>query len=373
MLGGVALITAFLYLSYPERADTPVLAWNAETAKAEIGSAVGAGQGLQFTLDKSGRGVLILPVPAAEAGQYTSLHLQFARPPAANSLGVFWETTETGRQMVQHWVPGTIAESFFLGLGGMNLWAGKVLELAILIQGKPGEQFLLEAIELRPASLVDDVLAVTASWRAFVAWNTSSINTYKGTSSVEAARHPATVFGALFGASLLVYGLLLYLSRARVLPDWRVVSTLFIICWLCLDLPWQGKLWQQLAETREQFSGRDSAAKLAVGPDSALVRFMLDVQQSIGPADARIFVATGNDYLGMRGSYYLYPYNVFWARRGSELPPRETIQKGDYIVVIHPSAIDFDPRENVIRAWGTETLPVELVASGGLGLLLRVM
>jgi hypothetical protein len=180
------------------------------------------------------------------------------------------------------------------------------------------------------------------------------------------------VFGSLLAASLLAYGLLLLVWRSRMRPNWRVIPGLFLICWLCLDLVWQGKLLQQLAVTHATFAGKGDAAKLAAGPDGALVQFMSDVKQRVAP-EARIFVASGDDYRGMRGSYYLYPRNVFWARGGTELPSREYIHEGDFIVMIHPSTLNFDQEKSVIRIGSGESLSVKLLASGGLGGLFRVL
>lgn len=366
------LMAVALYLSYPERTGTPLLHWEAATAKAALGSVAKTSQGLELTLDDAGRAVLVLPVPTVDASHYPFLRLQFVTPPAANSLGIFWKTTDSGEQMVQHWVRGEVAGDFYLGLGGISLWAGKVVELAVLIQGSPAQQFVLETIELRPFSPVDDVLATLADWFAFVAWSPSSINTYTATSTGGATHYPVVVFANLLAASLLAYGFLLLVWRSRIRPNWRVMPWLFLICWLCLDLVWQGKLMQQLSLTHAIFAGKDDEAKLAAGPDGALVQFMSDVKDRVAP-EARIFVASGDDYLGMRGSYYLYPRNVFWARGGTELPPREYIHEGDFIVLIHPSTLNFDPENSVIRTGVGEPLPVKLVASGGLGGLFRLL
>jgi len=296
------LVAVGLYLSHPERTGAPLLSLNTVTPSAPVGSVVKTSRGLQLTLDAEGRAVLVLPLPSVEASQYPFLHLRFVTPPAANSLGIFWRTTDSGEQMIQYWVRGTVAESFYLGLGGMSLWAGKVVEMAVLIRGAPAQKFVLETIELRPSSSVDDVLATLSDWLAFVGWRPSSINTYSATSTGGATHYPVTFFSSLLAASLLTYGLLLLVLRSRIRPNWRVIPWLFLVCWLCLDLVWQGKLLQQLAETHATFAGKGDPAKLAAGPDGALVEFMSDVKRRVAP-EARIFVASADDYRGMRGSY----------------------------------------------------------------------
>jgi hypothetical protein len=177
---------------------------------------------------------------------------------------------------------------------------------------------------------------------------------------------------AALACGLLGYGVLL-LARPRTQLDWRFLSAGFLVCWIGLDLAWQSKLWHQLGLTRAQFSGLDSRAKLLAGPDGALVQFMSDVHRLVSVSDARVFVASADDFHGMRGSYYLYPMNVFWQRHGPELPARQYIHGGDYIVVVQPTGFHFDPQTSTLRAAGREPLPVQRIASAGPGGLYRML
>ena len=109
------------------------------------------------------------------------------------------------------------------------------------------------------------------------------------------------------------------------------------------------------------------------GPDSALVQFMSGVRQRITSPDARVFVASQDDYTGMRGSYYLYPLNVFWQRSRSELPAVRYIHSGDYIVLINPTAIRFDSQKSALLTPDREQILVKLLGGGGVGSLYRVI
>lgn len=376
MLVGAGAIFLCLYLAYFLQTSThvpsPAWSWDFSTGMVVVGSGNSTRQGWQLTLNGRGQGVVVLPVPSLDASLHPLLRLQFSRQPAPNSLGVFWRTVQTGEQMAQYWIPGSLEKQFWLPMGGMSAWAGELVELAVLIHGAPGDEFVIEAIELLPGSPVNQLRGHFSDWNSFIPWGLTSINYYEATRSAGVTLYPVPLIATFFAASLFAYGMsLLFLAGIRF--DWRVVSCIFILCWISLDLSWQGKLWRQLGLTYAQFSGRESDEKLLGGPDSALVQFMSGVTQRITSLNARVFVASQDDYTGMRGSYYLYPLNVFWQRSGSELPAVRYIHSGDYIVLINPTAIRFDSQKGTLLTPDREQISVKLLGEGGVGSLYRVI
>lgn len=377
LLAGAAAIVLLVYLTFvmpvTGLAEVPVQQWDARTARAVVGTAAASSGGLTLTLDEFGRGVMLLPAPEIEAASYPLLHLQFDRKLTANTLGIFWQSSRTGEQIAKYWMSGEVPADFTLNLGGLDLWRDRILELGILIRGRPGEQLELSAIELRPPSLPDALRALVVDWWSFTPWDLGSTNFYHATGSGQTRHSPVLYVGGLFLASTLAYWLILALFRSRLSPDWRVLPALFLICWLCLDLPWQLQLLRHLDETHARYAGMDSREKLLAGPDAVLVQFMSDVRERIGPSGARVFVASSDDYKGMRGSYYLYPSNVYWRRGTAQLPPRSSFQSGDFIVLLQPSEVRFDPQEKVLLAGDDKALPVQLLVSSDFGSLFRVM
>lgn len=374
LLAGALAVLAGLYLldGLQGESAVPAWAWDLRSGRSELGSGESTAQGWRLTLDEAGRSALVLPLPALQSQAYPLLHLRFAEQPAIDALGLFWGTSRTGGQMAQFWVPGSLDQSLWLPLGGMSAWEGKVVELAVLLQGEPGATLVIEALKLLPASPLYQLQALYSDWTAFVPWGLESINRHNGTRATGSTLYPVPVAAAWLCASVVLYGLFTLLRKAQRF-DWRVASAMFIACWICLDLAWQGKLWRQLVQTRETFAGRDSPAKLARGPDAALVQFATDIQQRIAEPGARVLVASSSDYGGMRASYYMYPLNVFWQRNATELPAREYIHAGDYIALVYPSAVRFDSKTDTLNAPGVGPVPVRLLAESQIGRLYRVM
>ena len=77
--------------------------------------------------------------------------------------------------------------------------------------------------------------------------------------------------------------------------------------------------------------------------------------------EARVFLATGSDYAGVRGAYHLFPRNVFWRRGGPELPDPSYIHTGDYILVYSARDVRFDASSKTLHWSGQHGLKVQTV------------
>ena len=238
--------------------------------------------------------------------------------------------------------------------------------------GRPGNKIALTKVELLPAGLVYQLKTIYSNWTTFSAWRASSVNVYKGGGGTASSLLPVPVIATLMVLSLLFYALLLLVFQANLRFNWSVSAIIILICWLSLDLLWQGRLLRQIAETRVEFSNKTTQEQLAVGPDAELVEFITEVKQRLASADARIFVNSASDYLGMRGAYYLYPRNVYWKRKKSGLPRRKYLHSGDYIVLIEPTDIRFDPSTAMLTTPKNQFVRVDRILSLGAGSLFEV-
>jgi len=374
LLGALATI-AGLYLFYVSPSgpgQLPAVAWDATTARVERGTGTLRNGDLHLQLDGEGRALITLPTPRIKSSNYPFLHLALTKAPKDLAVLILWRTAQTGEEVFIYQIPGNLGQSLWLATREVEAWTGDITSLGMMMQGQPGDDVILSDISFFAASLPHQLQTIYSDWTNFLPWSHSSINSHKGVRSVASSVYPVPVIAAFLSLSLLVYALLLLLLRADARFDWRVVATIFLTCWISLDLMWQGKLLRQLGVTYETFSGKDTQGKLAVGLDAELVELMTSVKGQLESTDSRIFVSSTDDYLGMRGAYYLYPFNVFWKRHGPELPRAETMHSGDYIVLVRPTQMNFDPETNTLQTPQSTTLSVEPIISRRVGSLYRL-
>lgn len=374
LLGAVATIAGLYFFYGPSTAPgkLPAIAWNAATAQIESGTGTPIGHNLHLQLDDTGQAIIAMPIPRVTSSHYPFLHLAFAGAPENLTLLVLWRTTRSGEEILEYQFRPNSREALWLATHKFTGWRGEITSLGLVILGQPGQDVIVKDISLRPPTLATQLKSTYSDWTSFSPWNHSSINHHKGIRPGSSYFYPVPFIMAFCTLSLLGYGLLFLLLRQNTRFDWRVVAAIFLLCWISLDLVWQGKLLRQLGETNQTFSGKDTPGKLAAGLDAELVELMADVKGQLKSKDSRIFVGSNDDYLGMRGAYYLYPFNVFWQRHGPELPSFEYLHNGDYIVLIGPTEIGFDPAANTLHAPQSKALSVEPVISRRMGSLFRV-
>ncbi len=160
--------------------------------------------------------------------------------------------------------------------------------------------------------------------------------------------------------------------RATIRFNWRVVALIYLACWISLDMIWQNGLLHQLADTYRTFSGKNTQQRLAVGPDANLYHFVSQVKPLLEPKDTRVFVSSADEYVGQRGAYFLYPFNVYWSEPTAVFPGAASLRSGDYIVLIKPSNTRFYPVQKTLLVPGCCILDSELVYTDPVGSVVRV-
>jgi len=368
LVAGVCLLLAG---DAPERAPGG-LAWDAAQARVIAGTPVPGSSGGDLVLDRWGQAALSVPVEPFAAPRYPILHLRFGELPERATLALMWKAHWSGEPPPVARISARPDRSFWLDLRAYRDWRGKIEQFTVLILAGPGEHATLERVELLPPALSRRLQVLLDQWFTFGPWQHQSVNHHDGVLVPGAGLYPVPVLAALLGLSLLVYGSQLLLARGRRRFDWRVPVVLAVLCWGALDLLWQADLWRQLEHTREQFAGRSDRQKLAAGIDADLVAFTDLVRQRLASPRDRVFVASADDYLGMRGAYYLYPANTYWRRSGPELPAVAYLHGGDYIAAVAPTALQFDALRGVLVTPDAATVPVERLFAGETGSLYRV-
>lgn len=375
LLSGLVMLLVGIQAFYvaPDLAGRhQTVGWDAGTVRVESGTGTRVDRGLRLQLNALGRGIIVLSVPRVPATAFPFLHLGFVNAPQDVSIFVLWRTAQTGSKAHVHSMQNNPETSSWLDTRELAGWSGDITSLAVAVKGQPGAAIIITDASMITASLAGQLQSIYSDWTAFMPWQQYSINRHKGVGPTGSSFYPAAVTATFLALSILAYVLVLWIYRTKVSFDYRVVTTMFLACWIGLDLIWQERLFRQLELTYKTFYDKDSQGKLAAGIDGGLVQFIAEVKQKLDATDSRIFVSSSDDYLGMRGAYYLYPSNVLWQRHGPKLPRDKYIRSGDYIVLVQPANAVFNSVTGKLLPPQGKSISVEPILSRGMGSLYRV-
>jgi hypothetical protein len=370
LLGAAALIVGLLLFFGPRDSGNqqlPMIKWTAQTAKAEVGSATFSDGSMQIELAKVGGAGVTLEMKPVPARAYPYLHIELVDPPKGLTAVISWKSNDTYPALTLE--AGT--QSLWIATNELRGWEGQVSSLRLLISGKPGEIVHIRDFSLYPASPRYQLASIYSDLTGFVPWHRAAMNTYTGVTSLSSF-YPIALTVAFLGLSMAAYVVSLLVFRKQQRFDWYVVALIFLACWVTLDLVWQNRLLQQLVETHRIFSGKSMAEKRAVGPDAALASFVSQIEPLISAKNARIFVASSDQYSGMRVAYYLFPHNVFWSLHLHELPANPFLRKGDYIALVKPTEFRFIDEFGALFAPNRARLSAQMLYSDSAGSLLRL-
>ncbi len=371
LLGLAACVTLLYTVFLPGGVDGTVpgsLRWQppAEGTAMTGGATI---EGDRVILSRFGGAFVPFPPAEFDAAAYPYLHLALAESTPKPEIVLAWRTAADPDTSHTYALETTSRQSLWIATGELPGWQGRITTLHLIIMGQADSAITIEDFSLHTASLGAQLRAIYSDLTAFVPWNRSSMNAHTGARRV-ASFYPAPLFATLFLASLAIYlGLCLVVRKLRF--SGAVAGLIFLVAWIGLDLVWNYRLVQQVAATRATFAGKSTPEKLAIGPDAALHAFVTASRAHIPQADARIFVASSDEYTGLRAAYYFYPFNAFWQLRGREIPRRHHLRSGDYIALLNPNTTTFDTANGTL-VLEAGNLAVETLNSDSVGTLLRV-
>lgn len=369
------LLSAYAVLD-KNSAEAPATAaktWTNRDMDVMVGLPVNARGVAAVRLDQSGRGVVEVATPNISLAELPYLQVRFRGRPDVLAMIIGWRTEASGRTIRNHRVGLSPGRELWLDMGENRHWQGQATSLAVVFLGPPGGRVDLETLSLRPRTIASSLRVQLDDWLTFVPWRQSSINAYIGVMAPGKTAYPVVVLTLLFIIASMVY-----LASTRLRSDrsgfrWSVVGVMFTLCWIALDSLWQYRLMQQVKLTAETFAGKTREEKLLATNDDYLFRFAQQVHQAIPTKDARVFINTTEDYVGMRSAYYLYPMNVFWERHAKALPASKYFQRGDYIVLLNPALASLNTETGELTYGTGQKLKVRAISSTNVGALLEVI
>jgi hypothetical protein len=239
-------------------------------------------------------------------------------------------------------------------------WVGRITGLALVIRGPladpPPRIF---GVTLRPGGIADALRDIVGGWFSFERWSGASINTRSGGADVQALPLSLLLVVALLLTATLWYAW----GRARGhTAAWPIaLAALFVAAWMVLDVQWIANLTRQVAETRDQFGGKDWHARHEAAEDAEVFRFIERVRGKLPQTPARVFMLSDATPLRGRAAYYLYPHNVLFDPFENKLPPIASLRAGDYVVVYHRRGVQYNREARRLRFEGGDSVEAELI------------
>ncbi len=375
LLLGATLLIAGLTLFFPPAnsggQQAPALVWDAASVEVVAGTPTLMDNALQLELDNTGEGLLRLAARNMDAKDFSTIHLALQEPAAGLAVALVWRNAQEPRDSLSYTLENQTRQSLWLATEELRGWSGKIDTLSLRFSGRAGDAVLIRDFSLFPASAAHNLLAIYSDLSGYAPWNTAAMNTYTGAFNAS-SYYPIVLAVSLLLLSLLAYGVLLFLLRKKLRFNWAVVALIFLTDWIILDMLWQHRLLHQLSDTHRLFAGKSTGERLAVGPDAELYKFASNVIPLLDSSGSRIFVTSSDTYSGMRTAYYFYPLNVHWALYGPALPNKDYLRSGDYIVLVQPSSVAFDPGRGRVKVPRRPDLEAEHVFTTPSGTVVRL-
>ncbi|MEM9255102.1 MAG: hypothetical protein AAGA91_06625 [Pseudomonadota bacterium] len=323
------------------------------------------------TLDARGSARLTFAAPPGTLSNYPFMYLALESTSTQIPLEatLFWQGQD-GTESHPYAVENRQLSDLWIATNELPGWGGDALTLTLALQGAPNSQVVVHTLSLHGSSLANQLRSIRSDWIAFVPWKRASMNSHTGVTKVS-SYYPVPLMACVFMFSLLAYLLLSAWRQRRVQADWRALGLIFLACWLALDLAWQKQLLHQVAATRVAFAGKSEEQKLASGPDAELYQLVRRMRDGL-PPEARVIVASSDDYTGLRSAYYLLPRNVYWSLRGPEMPPARYLQSGDYVLKLSPTELNYNSDTHSLLIPNAPAVSADLIIREGNGSLLRV-
>jgi hypothetical protein len=270
-------------------------------------------------------------------------------------------------------VPRLVAGDNTYNLGKVRGWEGAVEMLGFGFQTDPYQPIQLRTVSLSSPSLVDIIRPYWVNWSGHLGWLASDINYVTGTGAKKQPPFPVPYFAGLTALALILFGLVHLLYRRTRLFNWHIVGCIILCVWMATDTFWQVRLWQQVSQTWDTFGGKTAGEKLLASKDAPWVALAHNARLHIPNPDARVFIASSRDISGMLSAYYMSPLNTYWHRNGPELPSGDVFERGDYILLVRPSRVQYDASAGIVRRPGETDLKVRREYGNATGMLLKVI
>jgi len=278
-----------------------------------------------------------------------------------------WRTEERPNRNFSKRLTWTGTHIAPLELGPDDGWTGSITGIALAARGAVPRPLVLESFSVPSVSVAAVIGDIAVQWTTFIPIVAASVTLpFDDERSHYATLLATVVAGGLFAAALY------WLVTRRALPrDPRIYGAIVAAGWLILDMRFQVNLWRQLTRTAATFAGKTGEEKRLASDDRELYMLMKEVGAALPALPARVHFIADDQALRTRGSYFLYPQNVYHS--DGKLPRKpmpEELRSGDYVLLFLTSDLAYDSASQALVWRDGRRRPAEQVLTRPPGLVL---
>ena len=282
-------------------------------------------------------------------------------------LVFLWRTQERPNRNFSKPLTWTGTHIAPLDLGPDDGWAGSITGVALVARGVLPRPLVLESLSVPTVSVVTVLEDIANQWAAFIPIVAASV-----TLPFDDERSHYTTLLATLACGGFVAAAIYWLLTRRAFPrDPSVYWAIFIAAWLILDARFQVNLWRQLTRTAAMFAGKTGEEKRLASDDHELYTLMREVSMALPSPPVRIHFIADDLALRTRGSYFLYPQNVYHSNaKRARKPVPEEFRSGDYVLLFLTGDLGYDGAKQMLVWRDGRRKPAEEILSRPPGLLL---
>lgn len=362
----VALLAAYIFATVPgawfPRTETKSLTFRDFSMTRGTGQVLKdphTGEALAITAADEGGLALASAVTDLRSADYPIVAWQADDMPEGGDVTFLWRTDTAPGKVNSRRVAVVSGRIAPVAVANDPNWVGRITGVALAVRGPLAEPARIFGVVFRTGGLPDALREVASGWFSLERWSGTSINTRTGGADVQELPLSALLVAAAVLAALTWFGWARWRGRATAWPF--ALATVFVVAWVVLDVQWISNLTRQVAETRQQFGGKDWHARHEAADDGEVFKFIERVRAKLPSSPARVFMLADAAPLRGRGAYYLYPHNVLFDPFNNGVPQIASLRAGDYVVVYHRRGVQYNREARRLRFEGGESVDAEMI------------
>ena len=315
-------------------------------------------------------GVLVNVETDFRSSDYPTIAWTASNIPEQANVRLVWRSDYAPAKINSTAIPVASGQLLPVTLAKDPNWIGRILGLAVAINGTLPQPVRIRGMAAKPMGVVDVAQDRLGEWIAFEGLSGTSIDGITGGGEVQDLPLPVLLATAIALAALGWFGFSRRRAERAALPG--VLATLFVAGWFVADMRATGELVRQARATATRYAGLDWRERHLAAEDGPLFQFIESVRAKLPHEPTRVFMTADARYFRGRGAYHLYPHNVFYEPFQNALPGAAHLRPGDFFVVYQRRGVQFDPGTDRLRWDGGEPVSAELLLTGPGAALFRI-